>query len=274
MFRTLGLVIIGLLISQGARSSPLTIYTNEADWLAAVSGSDIAPYHDPVTGFQSFVTVQLMPDGYCCIISPPTYLTIGAFNSLNATFSLTAIDTGYAETYTSDLFVSFSTPILGFASLDASGETEGPILVNGVGLPPTPIKGFLGVNGFFGVAGYINSLTFTGYNTTDENAFITLDDIVVATVEPSTLAALITGLLILMWFNRRYAMDVGGTFARFGRTAVPALCGDEGNDPFGESHFLNFAGHRAQIDQQTIHFRHPYERVAADQAGKRPLRIE
>jgi len=32
--------------------------------------------------------------------------------------------------------------------------------------------------------------------------------------------------------------------------------------------------HRAQINQQTIHFRHPYERIAANEAGKRPLRVK
>jgi hypothetical protein len=43
---------------------------------------------------------------------------------------------------------------------------------------------------------------------------------------------------------------------RRSRSILP-ICGDEGNYPFGESHFLNFTGHRAQIDQQTIHFRRP-----------------
>src|SRR6516165_7407789 len=49
---------------------------------------------------------------------------------------------------------------------------------------------------------------------------------------------------------------------------------DVGNYSLGESLFLNLTRHRAQIDQQTVHFRHPYKWIAADQAGKRPLRVK
>jgi hypothetical protein len=39
---------IGLLSSGAARAEPLTFYTNEADWLAAVSGFNIGTYADSV----------------------------------------------------------------------------------------------------------------------------------------------------------------------------------------------------------------------------------
>src|SRR6202047_2210949 len=61
---------------------------------------------------------------------------------------------------------------------------------------------------------------------------------------------------------------------REGSRSILPICGDVGNDSLGKSHFLNFTRHRAQINQQTIHFRHPYERIAANEAGKRPLRVK
>src|SRR5208337_279423 len=59
-----------------------------------------------------------------------------------------------------------------------------------------------------------------------------------------------------------------------GSRSILPVCRDVGNYSLGESHFLNLARHRAQIDQQPVHFRHPYKWIAADQAGKRPLRVE
>ena len=59
-----------------------------------------------------------------------------------------------------------------------------------------------------------------------------------------------------------------------GSRSILPVCGDVGNYSLGESHFLNLARHRAQIDQQAVHFRHPYKWIAADQAGKRPLQVE
>src|SRR5258708_13503632 len=64
-----------------------------------------------------------------------------------------------------------------------------------------------------------------------------------------------------------------GSSRRGSRSILP-ICGDVGNDSLCKSHFLNFTRHRAQINQQTIHFRHPYERIAANEAGKRPLRVK
>lgn len=199
MLRKLGpaLIIAGLVISAAAQAAPLTFYTNEADWLAAVSRFNVAAYPNPVTGFQDFVTVQLKPDGSCCIVTTPTpaSVPIGNFNSLSATFSLLFIDCECrpALTYTKELFVDFSTPIFGFASLDTSGRlNDGPILVNGEEFTP-----IMPIDGFLGVAGYINSLDFTGNNLTDENTSFTFNDIVVATVEPSALASLATELILL-----------------------------------------------------------------------------
>jgi hypothetical protein len=189
------LVIIGLLIAGAARAAPLTFYTNEADWLAAVSRFNVAPDIGPVTGFQSFVTVQLYPDGSCCIVTTPTPATIpiDSFSSLNATFSDLGIDEGRALTFTSELYVSFPSPIFGFASLDAFGRLDdGPISLNGERFTPL----FL-TEGFLGVVGYITSLDFTGDPLTDEFASFNLGDIVVATGEPSALASLITGLILL-----------------------------------------------------------------------------
>src|SRR6516165_3373655 len=78
---------------------------------------------------------------------------------------------------------------------------------------------------------------------------------------------------LLRRFRKRFS-----TMLRFSRTAgsrsILPVCRDVRNYSLGESHFLNRARHRAQIDQQAVHVRHPYKRIAADQAGERPLRVE
>ena len=78
---------------------------------------------------------------------------------------------------------------------------------------------------------------------------------------------------LLRRFRKRFS-----TMLRFSRTAgsrsILPVCRDVRNYSLGESHFLNRARHRAQIDQQAVHLRHPYKWIAADQAGERPLRVE
>src|SRR5258708_17118633 len=49
---------------------------------------------------------------------------------------------------------------------------------------------------------------------------------------------------------------------------------DIGNQSIFEGYFLDLSWHVPQIDQQTIHFCHPHQRIPLGQAAQHPLRIE
>jgi hypothetical protein len=221
MLRKLGpafLVIIGSLISGAASAGPLTFYTNEAAWLAAVSGFNVGPYPYDVTSTDNLITVQLKPDGTCCIVTNPhTTITSDGFTSFRARFSSIAIDDGLPLTLSRDVSLSFPTPIYGFATTSSIDEFD-EIYLNEQLLPFNP-PGFYG--GFFGVVGLTSTLDFQLFGTgrsfeEDENNSVFFNDIVVATIdEPSAFASLAAGLLLLTLTMRPYS-------ARRASRAIPA----------------------------------------------------
>lgn len=173
MLRKLGpalLVVVGLFSGSAASASPLTFYTDEAAWLAAVTGFKVGTYPYGVTYSDSLVNVSLIPsippggEGSCCIVStpPPIFAdfapVIGVnFTSVDITFS--SLDTNlciYPCTFTfaTDVKVDFPTPIYGFASSSAFIRTDASeITINGQALPEL-------ISPFIGVVGLINSLEF------------------------------------------------------------------------------------------------------------------
>jgi len=206
------LMVIGLFSGSTANASPLTFYTNEAGWLAAVSGFTVGAYPHDVTYTDTLVNVALFPPtGTCCFVSTPPPIgpfapVLGAdFSSVDITFSAVGLDTCFLPeicTFATDVTVNFPTPIYGFASSSAfirQDRGAGPITFNGqAAIPPLPIEDY---GGFFGVVGLINSLDLFCTDcdpTHDENGSIELPGIVVATVdEPSGFASLATGLVLL-----------------------------------------------------------------------------
>ena len=211
MLRKLGpalLVVVGLFSGSAASASPLTFYTNEAAWLAAVSGFTVGAYPYDVTYTDTLVNVALTQPptgGTCCVISTPPPI-FGAyppfigpnFTQVDITFSSQQLDVDcfYPEfcTFSKDVTINFPTPIHGFASSQAFGQTQlADIYLNGQGIP-------FSVPPFFGVVGLINSLDFTSSTMPiyDENVDLHLFGIVVATVdEPSGFASFATGLVLL-----------------------------------------------------------------------------
>jgi hypothetical protein len=214
------LVIAGLFSAGAVRAAPLTFYTNEAAWLAAVSGFKVGTYSYGVSYSESLINVALIPPFpyTCCIVSTPPPIfpfyppVLGAnFTSLDITFSSVALNLCiYPCTFATDVGVNFPTPIYGFGSL-AMGEQQdgfGSILLN---RQPLPFDFFIG--GFFRVVGLINSLDFScvaiSCNPTyDENNFLSLQNIVVATIdEPSAFVSLATSIFLLVFvlgLSRRF----------------------------------------------------------------------
>ena len=222
MLRKLGpalLVVVGLFSGGVASASPLTFYTDEAAWLAAVSGFTVGTYPFDVTYSDTLVNVALTqppPGGTCCVIStpPPVFAefppVIGAnFTQVDITFSSQQLDVDcfYPRfcTFATDVEVDFPTPIYGFASSAIIFQETGGITFNGQGLLP-PFGQEYG--GFFGVVGIINSLAFSCEPCdpkNDENNDLKLGNIVVATVdEPSGFASLAIGLVLLAAASSRF----------------------------------------------------------------------
>jgi hypothetical protein len=240
------LVVVGLFSGSAANASPLTFYTDEAAWLAAVSGFKVGTYPFDVTYTDILVNVTLTrppQGGTCCILStpPPIFAAfapvLGAnFSSVDITFTSLALDGCFfpsACTFASDVTVNFPTPIYGFASSSAFGRMEsGVILINGQELPSP----FIGP--FFGVVGLINSVDFScGCDPRiDENLDLELSNIVVATVnEPSGFASLATGLVLLAVALSRFRRRGHRTFAgEMGRRSpigtVPGRDGRSGTE--------------------------------------------
>jgi hypothetical protein len=133
------LVVVGLFSGSEAGASPLTFYTNEAAWLAAVSSFTVGAYPYNVTYSDTLVNVALTrppPGGTCCIISTPPSIfgafppVIGAnFTQVDITFSSLAlnVDCFYplSCTFAINVTVNFPTPIYGFASSSSTfGQME------------------------------------------------------------------------------------------------------------------------------------------------------
>ena len=220
MLRKLGpalLVVVGLFSGSAASASPLTFYTDEAAWLAAVSGFTVGTYPYNVTYSDTLVNVALIPPGTgtCCVVSTPPPISasfapgLGAnFSSVDITFSSLALNNCFfpscALTFATEVTVNFPTPIYGFAATPSFIQLGPGTLITFNGQAPLePPEG----DGFF-VTGLINSLTIAclGCNPTfDENVFLDLPDIVVATIdEPSGFASLATGLVLLAAASSRF----------------------------------------------------------------------
>jgi hypothetical protein len=218
MFRKLGpalLVVVGLFSGSAASASPLTFYTDEAAWLAAVSGFTVGAYLFDVTYSDSLVNVALIPpgpEGTCCIVStpPPIFAefppVIGAnFSSLDITFSSLGLDLctfPVVCTFATDVTVNFPNPIYGFASSSIIRMEDGTIFINGQYL-----SYLVQFSKFFGVSGLINSLDFSCDCDPRDDDFVDLHfpGIVVATVdEPSGFASLVTGLVLLAVASSRF----------------------------------------------------------------------
>jgi hypothetical protein len=168
MFRNFSLAllaIIGLFSGGAGNAAPLTFYTNEADWLAAVSGLNVGPYPYQVTRTDYLTTVELTyPGGFCCIVlGHSTSTTLTGFGSFVANFSFSGLDVcegapNCIVTAPLEVLLTFDTPIVGFGATDGSvfSILGGDITVNG---QPAPIYG-MGGTGFVGVVGPIYSLDF------------------------------------------------------------------------------------------------------------------
>jgi len=221
------LLIIGLLSCGSARSTPLIFSTNEAAWLAAVSGFDIGTYPDSVIVSDTLANVIANGHGVVVVSTPPPIFPgfspmVGAnFTSVNITFSsgLTnplavspCLSPPCGFTFAIDVQVNFPVPVYGFAATMANIGLEGgaQIFINSESAT-APLPTFY--DGFFGVVGSgpINSLEFrcNCLPDTDENVFLTLPNIVVATMdEPSTFASLLAGLVIFGLVAARHLAKV------------------------------------------------------------------
>jgi hypothetical protein len=229
MLRKLGpalLVIVGLFSGSAASASPLTFYTDEAAWLAAVSGFTVGTYPVDVTYTDTLVNLAIFPSnapefaGTCCIVTTPppifpsappvigpnftqVYITFSSLNLDEYTFPL-------FYTLATDVVVNFPTPIYGFASSSAFRQEEfAAITFNG----QAPFPGIPDFGGFFGVVGLINSLDISCMACdpeVDENTDLELYNIVVATVdEPSGFVSLATGLVLLALALSRFRRHAG-----------------------------------------------------------------
>ena len=215
MLRNLGpalLVVVGLFCGSAASASPLTFYTDEAAWLAAVSGFKVGTYPFNVTYSDTLVNVALIPNipgGSCCVISTPPPIgeyapVLGPnFTSVDITFSSQGLDVNCFFpsfcTFATDVEVNFPTPIYGFASNAFVVAEDNIISIVDQGGEGGEVP--LATDLFFGVTGLINSLDFESSTNPiyDQNVQLELSGIVVATVdEPSGSASLATGLVLLV----------------------------------------------------------------------------
>ena len=166
MFRKFGpaLLIIGCLITAGTASAATLFYTDEPSWLAALpSDATIGGYPHPALTTTTVTTIETTSAG-CCTVLGQTITSVPGAGPVVGNFSFLSpceFSPGCVITATTDITVTFSVPILGFASdLSLLG---GDIELIGTGLP-----GVVGYDGFYGVVGLLSSLDFTILSSADQ----------------------------------------------------------------------------------------------------------
>jgi hypothetical protein len=205
------LVIVGLVSAETAWGDPLTFYTNESAWLAAVSGLNVGPASGvSETEYSATIQTPNPATGYG--------FTILGYSTITTTTDFSSFDGIYYYpnecprpcTAAQQVQFTFPSSIMGFASEATIADADDVLALDGqrlgpqLGMPPPDLY-----NGFFGVVGSISDLNFqTLEYFTDSRESLALSDIVVATVsEPSALASLLTGLvlayLLPLWRRHR-----------------------------------------------------------------------
>lgn len=207
------LATLGLMLGGGAASAaPLAFYYNAAAWLAAVSAYpayQIGP-SPPAIVTETFGTVSGNDRGLT-EVETTVSSSPGTVSSLYFDFTgagnLWDLDCVGSVSYCSvtgteaDMAFSFSSPILGFAALNASFPVEDNMYLNGQFVPGSG-PGFSSYNGFFGVVGLTSSLNFSCpvcAGSDDIPDRLSLDNILTVTVsEPSSCAIFSAACVLLM----------------------------------------------------------------------------
>jgi hypothetical protein len=217
MFRKFGsalLAIIGMLAAGIAGAGPLTFYTDQTVWSAAVSGFNVGAYPNQITRSDHVDTIKITggPAPGFKIVDQSSSTTRMGFTDLQADdFSFASpceFDLGCLISAIEEVLVTFDTPIMGFATSPAEIWSDG-LTVNGLSL--AGLDGCcLPSGGFFGIVGPISSLDFVGNFSDEIFEGVFFSNVVVATVdEPSAFASLMAGLMPLAVgsprFLRRFA---------------------------------------------------------------------
>jgi hypothetical protein len=199
-------IFLGFASGMGtAMAGPLTVYGDQASWNAAVSGLTVGPYTGGITQAVTRTTIETGPASGCatslCTIGSATTTSSGTgLSSLNYNFSFSSpceSTPGCMITSTSDVLLTFSQPISGFAA-SAIGDSDNALQVNGLG---TGIFN-CGCSLFFGLSGPISTLDFHVTGFTDNPETLALSNIVVATVpEPSTWSLIMAAIATLILYR-------------------------------------------------------------------------
>ena len=215
MLTKLGLTLttIGLFAASSASAD---FYTDEASWLAALpSGAQSSDTAQGTTATTT-TTIQIRPDGSCCTIVGQTTTSVPSISRLVGNFSFSgdcAFLPGCQITNTTDITVTFSQPIIGFAAdLELIGDDMG---INGYadGIPNPE-----GYGGFYGMISQdpLTSLDFALFTEfTDNQDAIDLTFTAFAAPdppdpvsEPPAIAALLGAIVILAGLHRNYTAKV------------------------------------------------------------------
>ncbi|MGH7054826.1 MAG: hypothetical protein ACREFK_11335 [Stellaceae bacterium] len=196
-------VVLALLLAGGTASAdPLTFYTDESAWLAAVSGYNVGPYPFETIVTQHQRTYQWNSHcGYGGISESTSTESEEGFNSLFASFSYDYCLYPRAQTADTEVVMNFSVPIFGFSTNNFGVVDGGNVgfTLNGQTLPGRAAGYY---DGFFGVVGPIYSLDFlcgcsSSIPTDDFERFYFQDPIAAMIDEPSGLASFAVALSLL-----------------------------------------------------------------------------
>lgn len=181
------------------RANAYIVYTDQAQWLAAVQGMAVGQYGGQVTRTDYLTTIVTKAPSGIDIVGTSTQTSSPAFDNFFVSFSFTAacqFAPGCEMTAPLQTTLEFSDEIMGFAATANFGF--GHTTLDGVSY-------FVPTDQFFGIVGPISLLDFRSLDGfTDNPVFMRLNNIVVATAEdvlavpePATLALLGAGLLAL-----------------------------------------------------------------------------
>ena len=201
----LSLLAVMALFTQ--RANAYVVYTDQAQWLAAVQGMTVGQYGGQVTRTDYLTTIKTLAPSGIGVVGSSTATSVTNFDNFFVNFSFTApcqFAPDCEMTASQKTTLEFSEEIMGFAA--TANFSTGHTSLDGVSYN-------MPVNQFFGVVGPISLLDFRSLDGfTDNPVFMRLNDIVVATAsevftvtvvpEPGTLALFAIGLLGLAGVRR------------------------------------------------------------------------